>query len=287
VSNSSITAAVSAQEIPSGSVPLVSVLISTYNQEQFIGQCLDSVLGQVTGFPVEILVHDDASTDDTASVVKTYATRFPSIIRPVLQKENQYSQARRAWPILHKLARGSFIAYCDGDDYWVNPDKLASQVLCLQSHPDFVLCFHDAIHINAEGKTVLEHNLPPGSRRDYSAEELQEMKWGWMLFGTMVHRNVGLDFPPEYHLVRNGDNFLPILLARYGGAKFLEAAGPLARRLHPGANWSNLSPEKMTAIHLHTYLQIASYFVRTGEKEAARRIIFGVLSRLIVKFFKQ
>ena len=155
---------------------------------------MESVLTQEKSFPIEILVHDDASTDNTADIVKSYAIRYPDLIKPVLQTKNQYSAGRNIWPILHKLAAGQFIAYCDGDDFWTNPKKLSEQVSFLSRNPEFVLSFHDAVHVDSNGNLLRPHNLPPTARCDYTAEDLRVMRWGWMLFGTMVHRNVGLSF---------------------------------------------------------------------------------------------
>lgn len=260
------------QETPHHRLPLVSVLIATYNQKSFLGQCLDSVLAQVTPFPIEILIHDDASTDGTTDIVRTYAGRYPRLIRPIIQTENQLSRARKAWPVLHRLARGAYLAYCDGDDFWPNPGKLRRQVSFLSSHPEYVLSFHDAEHVDETGRLLKANNLAASMRRDYSQSELRVLKWGWILFGTMVHRNVGLAFPPEYHLAPNGDNFMPMLLARHGGAKFLEDAGPLAYRQHAGGLWTMRSVAQRKAMELQTNLQISSYFIRTGDYQAASEL---------------
>ncbi len=281
--------AVGLRQWPTDTLPLVSVLVITYNQERLIARCLDSVLAQVTNFPVEVLVHDDASSDGTVAVLRDYSSRYPDIIRLVLQTENQYSQGRKIKPSLHSLVRGRYIAYCDGDDYWLNPAKLDRQVAFLADHPDYVLSFHDAIIVDADGELIRSSYLRrPRDRRDYDADELRVLKRsGHMLFGTVMHRNVGLVFPPEYYLVRNGDHFMPRLLATHGGAKFQPDAGPLAYRHHAGGSWSSSGKSQRLRRHLQTYLQIANYFVRIGDDRAAVAIISGPLRKHIDKYEDQ
>jgi glycosyltransferase involved in cell wall biosynthesis len=109
--------------------PVVSVCCITYNHESFIEDALLGFLKQETEFPFEILVHDDASTDRTAEIILHYAKEYPRIIKPIFQLENQYSKLPIIAPrFLYPSAKGEFIAICEGDDYWVNPQKLKMQV---------------------------------------------------------------------------------------------------------------------------------------------------------------
>ena len=269
---------------PVGTRPTVSVVCAAFNQRAFIEQCLDSLLAQVTDFPVEIIVHDDASTDGTAAVVESYARRYPKVVKAVLQTENQHSRQRKARPIMLSHARGEFVADCDGDDMWVDPHKLTKQVGFLRDHPSFVLSFHNAVLMTEDGRMLDYFALPKTAQRDYSSAELRVLQWGFMLMGTVVHRNVGLDFPPEYSLAPNGDNFVPMLLAPFGGAKFQPEVEPLARRLRKGSMWASKSQAEKDRMLLQTYLQIASYFVRIGEVEAATTILMGRLSSYVGRY---
>ena len=280
-----LMAQISDQCWPADVKPVVSVMCFTYNHERFIAQCLDAILCQVTDFPVELLVHDDASTDGSPGIIRTYAQRFPNIVKPVLQTENQHSLHRKIRPILQRRAKGCFVANCDGDDVWLDPCKLARQVGFLRGNPEYVLSYHDAVTINGEGHVIKSTYIPDVFRRDYSQAELKELKWGWMLEGTVVYRNVKVDFPPEYDMAPNGDNFFPILLAAHGAAKFQADVGPLAYRHHAGGMWSSKTPAEQTRMHLQTYLQIANYFVRTGETETAKKIIAGRLSHYASEYF--
>lgn len=109
--------------------PLVSIICNTYNHENYIRQCLDGFIMQQTSFPVEILVHDDASTDGTANIVREYEQKYPDLIKPIYQRENQYSKGVKvSLTYQYPRARGKYIALCEGDDYWTDPLKLQKQV---------------------------------------------------------------------------------------------------------------------------------------------------------------
>lgn len=126
-----------------GEIPLVSVCCITYNHEPYIAQTLDGFLMQKTSFPFEVLVHDDASTDRTADIIRGYEKKFPKIIKPIYQKENQYSKGNRAIlaSFVYSRAQGKYIALCEGDDYWIDENKLQMQVDFLEKNPEYGMCY--------------------------------------------------------------------------------------------------------------------------------------------------
>ena len=108
---------------------IVSIITLTYNHEPYIRECLDGNLMQQTSFKFELLIHDDASTDNTANIIREYAAKYPNIIKPIYQTENQYSQkVPIGCTYLYPRAQGKYIALCEGDDYWTDPLKLQKQV---------------------------------------------------------------------------------------------------------------------------------------------------------------
>ena len=123
----------------------VTVVCMAYNHADYIRDALEGFVAQRTGFPFEVIVHDDASTDGTADIIREYAGRFPDIIRPVFQKENQYS---KGIPVtrdsIFPMIRGRYVALCEGDDWWTDPSKLRKQVEALDNHPDADICTHRA-----------------------------------------------------------------------------------------------------------------------------------------------
>lgn len=124
-------------------IPTVSVCCITYNQEHYIAQTIEGFLIQKTNFPIEIIIHDDASTDNTKQIVSKYAEKFPALIIPIFQTENQYS--KREGSILTRFvfprAGGKYIAVCEGDDYWTDPQKLQKQVDFLENNPEYGLVY--------------------------------------------------------------------------------------------------------------------------------------------------
>ncbi|NLD47019.1 MAG: glycosyltransferase [Clostridiaceae bacterium] len=123
--------------------PLVSVCCITYNHEKYIAEAIESFIMQKTDFPIEIIIHDDASTDNTANIIKGYEKKYPDIIKPILQEENQYSQGKSPMrDFVIPFVEGKYIATCEGDDYWTDVEKLQKQVDFMENNKDYTMCFH-------------------------------------------------------------------------------------------------------------------------------------------------
>ncbi len=124
--------------------PLVSICCLTYNHEPYIRECLEGFLMQKCEFTFEVLIHDDASTDGTAKIIKEYETKYPEIIKPIYQNENQYSKREGSLSLRYNFprAKGVYIAMCEGDDYWTDPFKLQKQVSFLEANNQYSVCWH-------------------------------------------------------------------------------------------------------------------------------------------------
>lgn len=129
---------------------LVSVKCLAYNHEKYIRKMLDGCLAQRVNFKYEIIVHDDASTDKTAEIIKEYEEKYPNIIVPIYEEENQYTKGTIN-DIIYEKVRGKYIAFCEGDDYWTDENKLQMQIDYLEEHPECSFCFHDAIIVWENG----------------------------------------------------------------------------------------------------------------------------------------
>lgn len=149
---------------------MVTIRCLAYNQEKYIRQCLDGFVMQKTDFPIRAIVHDDASTDMTPKIIQEYAEKYPEIIVPILEKENQYSQGKLS-EVMYPYMTGKYMAICEGDDYWTDPLKLQKQVDFLESHPDYSMCFHQAIR-HHEGSNKPDELYSDVEDRDYSGPEL-------------------------------------------------------------------------------------------------------------------
>ena len=139
--------------------PLVSVYCMTYNQEKTIGQTIESIIAQKTNFPFELIVHDDASTDNTARIVREYAARYPHIIHPIYQTENQFKKCNLIRSYIHPAGKGRYIAICEGDDYWSDDRKLQLQAEYMQSHPECSFCFHAVHQLSSDGSMMVYRPL--------------------------------------------------------------------------------------------------------------------------------
>ncbi|WP_371225894.1 glycosyltransferase family 2 protein [Roseovarius sp. 2305UL8-3] len=166
-----------------------------FNHGAYIRECLEGFLDQRCDFRVEIIVHDDASTDDTAAILREYAERYPSIVRLILQEKNVYSTGVNPYyAYVFPAAEGDYLAICDGDDYWDDPDKLVTQVSFLERNADVSLTYG---RVKAVRETGVEHDFRNGLERDLTA---QELKLGLPINTlTRCFRNIfGQAHPPFY-----------------------------------------------------------------------------------------
>ncbi len=140
--------------------PLVSIRCLVYNHEPFLRQCLDGFVMQQTTFPFEAIIHDDASTDGSADIIREYAEKYPDIIKPIYETENQFSKQdgsirRILNAAMHPASK--YIAMCEGDDYWTDPHKLQLQVDFLESHPDYYMTCHAYQFFYQDAKVFKSH----------------------------------------------------------------------------------------------------------------------------------
>ncbi len=132
---------------------MVSICCAAYNQEKYIRQALESLVKQKASFSYEIIVHDDASTDATAQIIKEYEMKYPGIIRAFYQKENQYSKGlsiSKNFILPH--VKGKYVTFCEGDDFWTDSRKLQKQVEALETHLDCYMCVHGTEEIFENGE---------------------------------------------------------------------------------------------------------------------------------------
>lgn len=204
---------------------MVSVICTVYNHGKYIRQCLDSLVEQKTSFKYEVLVHDDASQDGSVGIIKEYAQRFPKIVVPVLQKENQYSKGINPTHILLKKARGKYIAMCEGDDFWVRKDKLAKQVSFMESHPEYSLCVHAAYYANEDGKLdYVNQFMAYETEQTVSTEEVLS-GWKFATNSILYRRDARKDLEiPFQQRCSNGDFATLVYLALQGKVYYMPEA---------------------------------------------------------------
>lgn len=202
---------------------LVSIDCTAYNHEAYIADTLESFILQKTDFDFEILIHDDASTDGTAEIIKEYEKRYPDLIKAVYQTENQYSKGVAVELINHYRAKGKYLAICEGDDYWTDPLKLQKQVDYMESHPECSMCVHAAYRVAADSRKAIANDRPSRKSRSYTTSEI--IYGGGRLFATssfMYSMEKIKDFPDFYFNAGIGDYPLTIYASLKGTVYYLD-----------------------------------------------------------------
>ena len=215
---------------------VVSVICNAYNHAPYIRECLDSLTRQQADFPYEILVHDDASTDGTADIIRACAALRPGIIKPLYQTENQYSKGG-VMRFQYPRAKGRYIALCEGDDYWTDPLKLRKQVSAMDAHPEIDICAHAADRIDGSTGAILERIAPSDRDTVFNTEEV--IKGGGLFVATssLLFRASLNDSIPPFRQNRKTDYTLQIHGALRGGMLYLADNMSVYRFKTPGS-WS-------------------------------------------------
>lgn len=218
---------------------LVSICCLAYNHEQYIRSALDSFVMQKTDFAFEVLIHDDASTDGTAAIIREYEQKYPQLIRPIYQTENQYSKGISvSGTYQYPRARGKYLAVCEGDDYWTDENKLQRQVDFLEAHPDYSLCVHNTVmHHCVDGKDSLFNRSK--EEKDISLIEIMECGGSQFHTSSMVfRRELAMQFPDYCSKYGFGDYPKSIFLALNGKVHFFPEAMSVYRLMTAGS-WTD------------------------------------------------
>lgn len=234
--------------------PLVSICCITYNHEKFIGQAVEGFLMQKTSFPIEILIHDDASTDKTADIIRSYELKYPDKIKAIYQTENQFTKGIDiGLTYQFPLAKGKYLAICEGDDYWTDPNKLQKQVDFLESHPDYALCFHRYSILEEQTGTFKEDDcgyLFANKKKEGVDIDTEQFLKSWITqpLTILFHKDcldlsvfkkykVTRDMQLIYHLMQKGKAYIMV----FNGGVY---------RMHTGGIHSKAAIEKQVQIAL-------------------------------------
>ena len=199
---------------------VVSIICNTYNHEKHIRCALEGFVMQKTDFAFEVLIHDDASTDNTATIIKEYEHKYPNLIKPIYQKENQYSRGVSISRVFqYPRAKGKYIALCEGDDYWTDPYKLQKQVNALEAHPEIDICAHAANTVRDE--KIVGIVAPVKESSVLSIEQVIQGGGGYVTTASLMYRQDMLDAEYAFHHILSLDYVTQIRGSLRGGMLYL------------------------------------------------------------------
>lgn len=252
--------------------PIVSILCATYNHEAYIKNAIEGFLLQETSFPFEIIIHEDVSTDNTAEIVKSYFEKYPNIIKPIFQRENQYSKG--ASPLLNALvhAQGDYIAICEGDDYWTDPLKLNIQVEFLVSHKNFSMHAHavDIIDNTVSGFLYTPY-APVLKSVNYFNDILREHFIPTL--SLLIKREcIPTPIPSFIYKVRSRDIALELMTASKGPCYFSERKMGVYRHHDGGITKTPLHPLKERAMRYTLYEELLNYLGKNYRRQIRQKL---------------
>ena len=266
---------------------IVSVSCITFNHAPYIRACLDGFLMQKTSFVFEILIHDDCSTDGTREIIEEYSKKYPDIIFPIFQTENQYSKGVRGMMARFNFprSRGKYIALCEGDDYWSDPYKLQRQVDFLEVNTDFSICFHNMKILNESNPSALEFT---NSKDQESVSSILDLasKGNFMFTASVVFKKPKDGFPNWLTDLPIGDYAIHLFNAQFGKIKFLDQVMGVYR-IHAGGVWGSFSKEKLYDRWIPMLEQLQDKFSDEVNKTLRAQKIYSLLDVYMISFEKK
>lgn len=246
----------------------VSVAIITYNHEHYIEQAIRSVLEQNVPFSYELIIGDDASKDKTPDIIKKIYEEYPDIIVPILREKN-IGMAKNSMDVISKC-KGEYIAFLEGDDYWIDRKKLNKQVNFLDAHKDYSAYYHNARVINGKDQVLYERKEGYCIAREYTVDEIQN----FILPGqtsTLMSRNFYTEKEIDLSVVEGIkytplDRLLPIILLKFGKIYCDEATMSVYRYVLDGSSsWSSRN-ELQKCFNYFIYFKNLVEMQQIGEK---------------------
>jgi glycosyltransferase involved in cell wall biosynthesis len=201
--------------------PTVSVLVVTYNHESYIRQCLDSILAQKTTFPFEVVIGDDCSTDNTASVLREYHSKYPDKFCLVLHEKN-IGPGRNAVSV-YDACQGEYLAVCEGDDFWTDENKLQLQWQFLEAHPQMAVCGHKTM-VLLNGVYTDYPKRPLTVKKEYTLEEYIERAF-FHTSSFFFRASAFIPYMPKWYAAAYaGDLFCILICALHGTIGYIPKA---------------------------------------------------------------
>lgn len=214
----------------------VSILCNAYNHEAYIRDALEGFVRQETNFRYEVLIHDDASTDKTADIIREYEAKYPEIIKPIYQTENQMSQGVKISVTYHyPRIKGKYIAFCEGDDYWTDTHKLQKQYDLMEAHPEADMCAHRAVSIDGKTGEPRGYQGPSAEDAVYTPRQVIKGEGGFVATASLFYRHEMLSQIPTFRKITPLDYAMQIHGSLRGGLLYLGEAMSVYRVCTPGS----------------------------------------------------
>lgn len=263
----------------------LSICCLTYNHAPYIRECLDGFLMQKTDFPIEIIIHDDASTDNTQDILREYKAKYPDLFHLILQTENQYSKGVNvAIEYIFSQVRGKYIAFCEGDDYWIDPLKLQREVDFLETHPNYSICCHWTDRYVQNEKRIWKY-MPPVKIEDdgITFTLLDWINWGnFFQTSSVVVRRNNIDMSFLNSFERSLDVHLFYSALENGRGYFLKNTMSVYR-IHTQGCWSGLNKEEQK---IRSFFDVYEIYQKKKNKYT-KRWLTAILGELILFYIRK
>lgn len=246
----------------------VSVSVVTFQHAATARQALESVLRQETDFPLEMIVGDDASTDGTQQIIKEIRAKAPGMVKLILQDANAGDQGLTNVMSTIDAAKGEYIAFLDGDDFWTAPDKLQKQVDFLDAHPECAICAHRVEHLRTDGVRTLSPGAPRGGGA-YDIGALIVRNFAPKI-STVIRRSALVALPEWYRTssFASNDWLLNILVGRTGQVGFIDEVMGV-HRIHGASVSAGYGADRMLSDKLEA-LAVLREYVPQASRDLAR-----------------
>lgn len=246
---------------------LVSIICTAYNHEKYIEKTIKGFLMQKTTFKYEILIHDDASTDNTAHIIKKYEKQYPELFKVIYQKENQYSQNKSPSKYLFELSNAKYFAFCEGDDYWIDEYKLQKQVDFLEKNKDFYATYHNVLVVNEENKIISSEQNAYPLYDDHVLEFSKDIMLSMIgQTASIVCRNFWKEFGQKEKMEflccqANGDKKYAIIFSNKGKVRYFSEIMSCYRRTYTGDSWNARTKNKNLCLFNYNALKSLSKMI--------------------------
>ena len=260
--------------------PLVSVILIAYNQRRYIRQAIESVLAQETSFSYELLIGDDASDDGTGGIVAEYAQAYPDRVRAFIRPEN-LGAARNAVLLLQQ-ARGEFIASLEGDDYWIDPQKLEKQAAFLRESPDFIGCTSRIRCVDENGRAIRGKPEWIRQKRVFTLADFDGVHLPGQA-SSLMRRNIFRQPTHDYSVLTEADTMISdrtaMLIFLLQGDFYCFDQPMSVYRYAPALQGGNLTSRLAGEASILRDIQITRAMERYAYEEFGRRIVFSRFRR--------